>query len=347
MAMDSLNMRCGLKVRFEVMNIINNSHSISVKLPSAQELADKFGMSRRSVTMELKTLIDEGLIYGVKGAGTFTNPRCSVLNEHLPSRKIIGVLTGDSRQYCYDYNRWAFLSAPGFAIMPDLGFPHPVRLSSLKAEAVYKELKSLGLNGIIWSWPPNNMGVALKKLMAAGMPVVTLVDAIKEIPAVAVDYEQCGYDIAACLQQEKRSSILWCAFDSFVYKRMNGALKLLAKSGYCQDPELVITDMAAFGPRLTELIEQDRLPEAIYLHGTAFYEMRDVFASCGLDPYDGRCRLIAGWSIVKDVPEFKGIVRKYPYEKIANLAVGILQGQFAGEAPIESKTVKMEITSIE
>ena len=59
--------RVGLQIRFEVMNVINKNPLKSVKLPSAQELADKFGMSRRSVTMELKKLADEGWIIGIHG----------------------------------------------------------------------------------------------------------------------------------------------------------------------------------------------------------------------------------------------------------------------------------------
>ena len=343
--MRSKDMKCGLKIRFEVMGIINNSHHESVKLPSAQELAERFGMSRRSVTMELKNLIDEGWLYGVRGSGTYTNPERAVLNEHLPSPNIIGVLTGDTRQYCYDYNHWAFLCSPGYAMMPNLGFPHPVRLSSLNPTAVFRELTALKLDGIIWSWPPDHLGNPLRKLMRSGVRIVTLMKSIPEIPSVRVDYKQCGRDIAALLLKEKRSNIMWCAFDSFAIERMTGAIQFLSRRGYDQNPEFVVNDMASFENRLIRLIDGNRLPDAIYLHGTALYALHDIFEKYGLNPYDeSRIRLIAGWSVAKDIPGFRGIIRKYPYDDISKLAVEILQTRFHGDLTLQTRTVNMEVS---
>lgn len=57
----------GQRVRFEVMSIITKSGGTQQKLPSAQKLADKLGISRMSVVAELKKLAQEGYLVGKAG----------------------------------------------------------------------------------------------------------------------------------------------------------------------------------------------------------------------------------------------------------------------------------------
>ncbi len=326
-------MRVGLQIRFEVMNVINKNPLKSVKLPSAQELADKFGMSRRSVTMELKKLAEEGWVIGVHGVGTFTNPERFVSGLKLPSRRIIGIGGRDARQFYHGYVLWRFQMLTGECIMPRTGYPHYVRLSSCDPELACRELKSLNLDGFIWGFPSPHIEPVLKRLHAAGVPVAVYPQRLSGVPSAEVDYDRCGREIAALLLAQGRKRIAWCAFDDPAEIRMKSAEKILAKAGVRIDPSLVFTRMNELETRLRELLEQGCPPDAVYTHGDSLYLVLALLREFGIDPFGGRCLLVAGQSVAKDIPGFRGIVRDYPYEEIARRAAELLNAQFSGNRP--------------
>jgi len=330
--------KVGLQIRFEVMNILNRNPLKQIKLPSAQELADRFGISRRSVTQELKKLIGEGWIIGVRGSGTFTNPERSIASPYLPTRKIIGLLCAGSRQFYYDYNYWAFLTLPGLAMIPKTGYPHIVQLTDQDPDSIYKELYSHKLDGILWSWPPDYAAPVLRRLRKEGVAVATMLKELKGVPGIQVNYKQCGREIAEILKREKREKIFWCAFDDFARERM-------IASGFRIPPGMIAENLNEFHAKMEHLLADRTPPDAIYLHGDSLYLLDNLFRKYNRDPYDGQCRLIAGWSIAKAIPEFRGIVRKYPYEALSQAGVELLYDQFSGKT-CGSKTIKMEIRSI-
>lgn len=325
--------RVGLQIRFEVMNVINKNPLKSVKLPSAQELADKFGMSRRSVTMELKKLAEEGWIIGVHGVGTFTNPERLVSGLQLPSRRIIGLGIRDCRQFYYGSLFWDFLFRMGEEIIPEIGYPHCIRLSSNQPELIYNELKSLNLDAFFWGFPSPHLEPVLQRLHASGVPIVVFPQKIPTIPSVEVDYECCGRDIAEMLLAEGRKHPAWCAFDSLAELRLKSAEKVYRKAGYEIDPSFVFPRINELDSRFRSLLKQGNIPDAIYVHGDSIYLILALLKEFGIDPFDGTCRLIAGHSLVRHIPDFKGIVRTYPYQEIFRKSMEFLQMQFSGKEP--------------
>ena len=338
--------RIGLQIRFEVMNVINKNPLKSVKLPSAQELADKFGMSRRSVTMELKKLAEEGWILGVHGVGTFTNPERLISALNLPSRRIIGIGMQDSRQYCYDAFSWHALFSMGKQIIPEIGYPHCVRLSSNDPDIAFQELKSLNLDAFLWGFPSPHLHPVLKRLFESGIPVVTFPQRIPGVPSVEVDFERCGEAIAEHLLAEGRKNILWCAFDKLEELRLKGAEKTFRKAGYPMDPRLIVPQMNELEGRLRALLENRKVPEAVVLHGNTIYLVGALLEEYGIRPFDGTCRLAADELVVQHVPGFRGIVLNYPYPKIFQKMIRLLKELFSGKTPEIPDKAEMEIRFI-
>ena len=69
----------GLKIRFEIINRLYQAPGLSVKIPSARELAARFHLSPSTVTLELQKLVREGYLIGRRGSGTYTNPEKAFL----------------------------------------------------------------------------------------------------------------------------------------------------------------------------------------------------------------------------------------------------------------------------
>ena len=66
------------------------------KLPTEQELCDRFRVSRQTVRLSLSLLEDEGLIVKKRGSGSYIT---GLLSE--PSDNIIGILISDDQDYIY------------------------------------------------------------------------------------------------------------------------------------------------------------------------------------------------------------------------------------------------------
>ena len=63
-----------MRIRRYVMNLILRADGKAAQIPTIQELSEKFGVSRPTVSKAMKELTSEGYIIGKRGIGTFTNP---------------------------------------------------------------------------------------------------------------------------------------------------------------------------------------------------------------------------------------------------------------------------------
>ena len=71
--------------------IANGSLHRGDKLPSENDLMERFGVSRQTVRRALEVLEDEGLVYGRQGSGTFVADQEA--EENAKSRQIAVVTT--------------------------------------------------------------------------------------------------------------------------------------------------------------------------------------------------------------------------------------------------------------
>lgn len=339
------DVRAGLRIRNEIVSILYRNPRISVKIPTSMELARRFNVARCTVTDELKKLVDQGLLIGKRGVGTFTNPEALPLYSHIPGRHAVGILVRDARMFSQNYTSWILSSAAGTAMLPDIGHPCNVSLSEQNPELMYRELRLLNLDGILWILPPEKMAPYLAELCDNGMPVVTLHQNLPGVPGIELDFRQQGRDIAEILIKENRKRVVWCAFDQWAAETQSEAEKAFAEEGLSQYSSLICRDPKSFDRELEELLASHREFDAIYVHGESLFMVLDIFRKNGVDPYR-ECLLIANYGVTRKLPDFKGIVRHAPLEEMGYDAAEMLREQFDGvfdsERPHRIRSIRLE-----
>jgi DNA-binding Lrp family transcriptional regulator len=325
----------GLRIRREIVGILYRNPRTSVKIPTSVELARQFGVARSTVTDELKKLVDQGLLIGKRGIGTFTNPEALPLYSHIPGRRVVGMLVRNARMFGENYTSWILSSAAGTAMLPDIGHPCNVSLNEQNPELVYKELNLLNLDGILWVLPPEQMAPQLTRMLDDGMPVVTLHQTFPGVPGIGLDFRQQGRDLAEILIRENRTRVVWCAFDQWAAESLSAAEQVFAEHGLAPDPSLICRDPKNFDRKLEELLANGRSFDAMYVHGESLFMVIDILKTNGVDPYHD-CLLIANYGLVRKLPDFRGIVRHAPLEEMGHDAAHILDDQFRGEFDFET-----------
>ena len=139
--------------------------------------------------------------------------------------------------------------------------------------------------------------------------------------------------------------MIWCTFGrTDIIKGVN---EVFAAHKIATDGFLVCDDMVMVEQQLTKMQETKSLPDAIYIHSIQFHKIKALFAKYGIDVFtDDSCLMIAGWSIVRNIPDFSGIIRKYPYEAIGNAAAEMLRQSFASTSMPADRIFRMEVKRI-
>jgi len=290
-------------------------------------------------------LVDQGLLVGKRGVGTFTNPEALPLYSHIPGRHVVGILVRDARMFSQNYTSWVLSSAAGTAMLPDIGHPCNVSLNEQNPELMYRELRLLNLDGILWVLPPEKMTPYLAELRDNGMPVVTLHQNLPGIAGIELDFRQQGREIAEILMKENKTRVVWCAFDQWAAETQSEAERVFAKEGLSRDPALICRDPKSFDRRLEELLADHQRFAAIYAHGESLFMVLDILKAHGVDPF-GDCLLIANHGVVRKLPDFRGIVRHAPLEEMGRDAAEMLREQFDGvfdtERPHRIRSIRLE-----
>ncbi len=342
---DDGGVRAGLRIHHEIVNILYQNPRVSVKIPTSVELARRFNVARCTVTDELRKLVDQGLLIGKRGVGTFTNPEALPLYSHIPGRHVVGILVRDGRMFSQNYTSWVLSSAAGTALLPDIGHPCNVSLNEQNPELVYRELQLLNLDGILWILPPEKMIPCLLKLREDGMPVVTLHQNVPGIPGIELDYRRQGRDIAEILIKEQKTRVLWCAFDQWAADTQSKAQRVFEKAGISQDPSLICRDPKTVDRKLEEMLIPHREFDAMYVHGESLFVILSILEKHTVDPFKD-CLLIANNSVIRKLSDFKGIVRHAPLEDMGCDAAEMLREQFDGgfdsERPHRIRKIRLE-----
>lgn len=203
--------RVGLKIRFEIINRLYQAPGLSVKIPSARELAARFHLSPSTVTLELQKLVREGYLIGRRGSGTYTNPEKAFFMPGSISRKVVGILVADGKLLVYDAVDWAALSYCGMALSPEIARPRFVTLLTSSPENIYEELLSQNLSGLIWIHPKRMFYGIIHRLLQNNFPVIAVKSDDPEIPSINYSFYQSGMEIAEDRDSGKEASALFRA----------------------------------------------------------------------------------------------------------------------------------------
>ena len=89
-----------IQIRRYVLTLIQKAGGKAVPLPSIQELAEQFQVSRPTVSRAMKALTDEGYVIGKRGIGSFTNPaKTFICFNNMPT---VGLILRDGKCIHFD-----------------------------------------------------------------------------------------------------------------------------------------------------------------------------------------------------------------------------------------------------
>ena len=194
------------KIRRYVMNLILRSGGKAVQIPTIQELSEKFGVSRTTVSKAMKELTAEGHIIGKRGIGSFTNPAkpsTVALGKKLP---VVGVMVGDGRTVHLD----KYLGCAVGALLKQLvsipAVVHLVTVGTSDPDGVIREIQDEQLDALVCC----GSNTFMKELRQMDLPVVFSFNPCNVSSGSAFfDYEDWGYRCGKQLLKEGRKNIIF------------------------------------------------------------------------------------------------------------------------------------------
>lgn len=213
------------------------------KIPSENELSEKYSVSRQTVRKALRELENEGYIYARHGSGTFVAPRA---RKGVKTKNVAVVST-----YMSDYifprviqgiNQ--VLSENGYSILLK------TTNNSRKGEAwCMEELLSKNIDGMIIE--PSQSAISCQhqvlydQMDAMGIPYVFMqgcYETMMDRPHVMLDDVEGGRLVTEHLVSlgHKKIAGIFKADDTQGLLRHKGYVKALAKAGIAYDPDLVV-----------------------------------------------------------------------------------------------------------
>ena len=251
--------------------ILDGGIQAGEKLPSENELSERYQISRHTVRKALSILANEGYIYAEHGKGTF----CSELVRHTKTSRNIAVVT----TYLSDYIFPKVVQGID-GIMAQKGYSIILKntRNSRKAEAkCLEELLQKDIEGLIIE--PSKSEIFCKhislyeRLEQFGIPYVFIqgcYEQMKEKPQVRMDDCKGGYLVTNHLITLGHKKILgvFKADDAQGRERHRGYVRALQEAGILYDPDNIIwfhTEDRAMKPfaSLQELVRQEKEFDAV------------------------------------------------------------------------------------
>lgn len=241
------------------------------KLPSENELAERYHISRHTVRKALSILANEGYIYAEHGKGTF----CSELVRHTKTSRNIAVVT----TYLSDYIFPKVVQGID-SVMTEKGYSIILKntRNSRRAEArCLEELLQKDIEGLIIE--PSKSEIFCKhislyeRLEQFGIPYVFIqgcFEQMKDKPQVRMDDCKGGYLVTNYLISLGHKNILgvFKADDTQGRERHRGYVQALQEAGMLYNPDNIIwfhTEDRALKPfaALQEMVHQNRKFDAV------------------------------------------------------------------------------------
>jgi len=327
------------RIRYYIYGIIRKNSNSSVQVPSSYELAKMFNTTRRIAQYELERLVEEGVLIGKKRIGTFTNP-LSNYSRHVTvdAMPLIGVTFGSGDHFTYAHEG-AFALAATYQTLGQLDcFIHDLRLSAKSAAAMYLDIVSLKLDGLLWISPsPIYIDELFKRLAPTGIKIVSCgFGAPSSIVHVDYTFTAAAQELRNRLRTEKRCQIaLWNTEDD----PFTAAFRAIAEP---DDFTFTVLnrkpDDEDLEP-LEHLFSTGNLPDAILINPLATPAVYRLAVRHNID-FRSHCRLVALRDFTHQAT-FTGLYVAYDYAATARIAaqtlVGLVSGTAVPTAPLSTE----------
>ncbi len=195
-----------IKVRSYLYNFAMKNRGACVKIPSENELAAMFGVSRVTVRGALKALLADRLLFSRRGMGTFVNPEYPLsLKFHA-----VGLLLGTGGHAADQFSPAAFSACQICGFHPEILFvPDSGRPERMVEQCRY-------LNAVIWQTTCTFPLKYWKALREAGIPLLILSNPREpdEFDNITISPSTVGDVLAECLRRYGHSKVLFVTADN-------------------------------------------------------------------------------------------------------------------------------------
>ncbi len=331
------------RIRRYVIGEIAKAGDVPMRLASNREIARLFGVSHPTVMKALKDLIAEGFLTVKPGSlGTFTRP--GKFNS-AGSSKIIGLLAFDGKQvFNMPISCELLYACSSVLLRKSVCYKAQSCFINGPSSEVDAELSALGLDAVIWLFPPPSVIPSLRKLRDSGIPVLSVDDsADAEFASVYFDHEAENCEIAGRMLDEGRRRIELFLLKSSRFKESSlaGVRKAFQERGLSYDDSFVFFDSqdeaaaASFEASLKSL-----KPDAIIFN----HDIMRVWKALkgGLDIVSA-CRLYSMSLLLYDDMEYSGYVGRFDIMAAGRRMAESLLEQFEGRPALKPMPIGMKI----
>lgn len=257
--------------------ILDGRLSVGTRLPTDDELADLYQISRDTVRQALALLANEGLIERVQGRGTFViQPRSNGGAAAQPKQKQIGLVLNRTLRTHLTMNLLVGVEQAAKSHGYNVSFTYAEGEQDQQARDIARLQANHVLGMIIWAMGDTTHDASILQLQTDQFPLV-LID--RYFPGLAIDY--VGSDnIGGGYRATEHLLILGHRHIGFVfaqeetlqttsvYERWQGYCKALQKYEVPYDETLVVPDVRKLqsGARegLVEFLQRPDRPSAIF-----------------------------------------------------------------------------------
>lgn len=257
--------------------ILDGRLSVGTRLPTDDELADLYQISRDTVRQALALLANEGLIERVQGRGTFViQPRSNGGALTQPKQKQIGLVLNRTLRTHLTMNLLVGVEQAAKSHGYNVSFTYAEGEQDQQARDIARLQANHVLGMIIWAMGDTTHDASILQLQTDQFPLV-LID--RYFPGLAIDY--VGSDnIGGGYRATEHLLILGHRHIGFVfaqeetlqttsvYERWQGYCKALQKYEVPYDETLVVPDVRKLqsGARegLVEFLQRPDRPSAIF-----------------------------------------------------------------------------------
>ncbi len=225
-------------------NIANNTFSPGTKIPSENELATKFTISRQTVRQAIGNLVSKGILIREQGSGTYVNN--TVITPILKETKRIGVITTYLDDYIFPtiiHGIEEVLTMNGYTL--SLGITH--NKTSDEENCLLKMMQS-GVDGLIiegtkTALPNTNLSL-YNKLIESKIPMVFINGYYYDYKGsyVVMDDVKAGETLTNILIEKGHERIagIFKSDDIQGAKRYEGMQKSLKNHSMYRDDSLIL-----------------------------------------------------------------------------------------------------------
>jgi GntR family transcriptional regulator, arabinose operon transcriptional repressor len=257
--------------------ILDGRLSVGTRLPTDDELADLYQISRDTVRQALALLANEGLIERVQGRGTFViQPRSNGSPVTQPKQKQIGLVLNRTLRTHLTMNLLVGVEQAAKSHGYNVSFTYAEGEQDQQARDIARLQANHVLGMIIWAMGDTTHDNSIQQLQTDQFPLV-LID--RYFPGLAIDYvgsDNIGGGYRATehllILGHRRIGFVFAQEETLqttsVYERWQGYCKALQKYEVPYDETLVVPDVRKLqsGARegLVEFLQRPDRPSAIF-----------------------------------------------------------------------------------